>query len=89
MSARVARLADTPGAWPAARSPLPELLTFEILWYAGGPEYAPNRCVGRDTVRRRDLSAAIVAACNLLKRGKGNHSGLAQGFYVRRAREED
>lgn len=63
-----------------------ELRTFEILWYSGGPDYAPNRCVGRDLVKRYDLTAAITAACNMLKNGKGN-SDYAQGFYVRVQRE--
>jgi hypothetical protein len=60
-----------------------ELITFEILWYSGGPEYAPNRVIGRDYVKRHNLSRAITAACNMLKRGKGN-SDYAHGFYVRK-----
>ncbi len=59
------------------------LRTFEILWYAGGPDHAPNRVIGRDYVRRHDLTSAIVAACNMLKAGKGK-SDYASGFYVRK-----
>lgn len=62
-------------------------MEFEILWYSGGTYWAPNRVIGRDTVRRRDLGAAITAACNMLKRGKGN-SDYAHGFYVRVKKEE-
>jgi hypothetical protein len=61
--------------------------TFEILWYRGGPEHAPNRVVGRTTVRRHDLTDAITAACNMLKAGKGG-SDDAHGFYVRVKRGE-
>jgi hypothetical protein len=60
------------------------MIEFEILWYSGGPPHAPNRVIGRDYVRRRDLTAAITAACNMLKAGKGKHDGYAQGFYVRK-----
>ena len=63
-------------------------IEFEILWYCGGPEWAPNRCIGRNTVKRRDLSAAITAACNMLKANKGNHDGMAQGFYVQAKRRQ-
>lgn len=69
--------------------PLPPIITFEILWYAGAganPD-APNRIIGRDTVRRRDLTDAITAACNMLKSGRGDHSGYAHGFYVRSKRD--
>jgi hypothetical protein len=62
-----------------------ELIEFEILWYAGGPEWAPNRCIGREHIRKRDLTAAITTACNMLKAGKGCHDGYAHGFYVRKA----
>jgi hypothetical protein len=62
-------------------------ITFEILWYSGGLDYAPNRCIGRDYVKRHDLSGAITAACNMLKAGKGAHDGYAHGFYVRKHRE--
>jgi hypothetical protein len=61
-----------------------DLITFEILWYSGGPEYAPNRVIARNIIRRRDLSAAVTTACNMLRTGKGTHDGLAQGFYVRK-----
>lgn len=64
-----------------------DLLTFEILWYSGGPEYAPNRVIARDRVRKYDLTDAIGAACRMLARGKGSHDGYAHGFYVRRARD--
>jgi hypothetical protein len=62
------------------------MTTFEILWYSGGPDHAPNRVIGRDLVKRRDLTDAITAACNMLKRGKGN-SDYAHGFYVRKQRD--
>lgn len=58
-----------------------ELLEFEILWYSGGPDHAPNRVIGRTRVKRYDLTDAITAACNLMKR---NHEPLANGFYVRK-----
>lgn len=58
-----------------------------MTWYAGGPEWSPNRCIGRDRIKRRDLTAAITAACNMLKAGKGG-DGYAQGFYVRIIKED-
>lgn len=61
-------------------------LKFEILWYSGGPEHAPNRCIGRDYVMRHDLTDAIRTACNMLKAGHGAHDGYAHGFYVQKAR---
>jgi hypothetical protein len=61
-------------------------IEFEILWYSGGPEYAPNRCIGRDFIKRHDLSDAITAACNMLKNNKGEGARLAHGFYVRKRR---
>ena len=69
------------GLW--MKMAISELTEFEVLWYNGGPDYAPNRCIGRDTIRRRDLTDAITAACNMLKADKGN-SGHAYGFYVRK-----
>ena len=62
-----------------------ELLTFEIYWLdcAGWHNENPRpRIIGRDTVRRYDLTAAITAACNMLRGGKGN-SDWARGFTVR------
>jgi hypothetical protein len=62
-----------------------ETLTFEIFWLdcAGFPNETPRpRIIGRDTVRRKDLTAAITAACGMLKKGKGN-SSYAHGFTVR------
>lgn len=64
-------------------------ITFEILWYNGGPDHAPNRVIGRDQVKRHDLTDAIIAACNMLKSGKGSHDGYAHGFYVRSLRENE
>ncbi len=69
---------------------MPNRITFEILWYySGGPDYAPNRCIGRDYVNRHDLTDAITTACNLLKSGKGRGERLAHGFYVRAYRGVD
>ena len=63
-------------------------IAFEVLWYSGGPDYAPNRCIGRDIIKRQDLSAAIVWACNTLKKPRGNESAaMAHGFYVRSLRD--
>ena len=61
-------------------------IRFEILWYSGGPEHAPNRVIGRDYVKRHDLTGAITAACNMLKAGRGAH-GYAHGFSVPKARD--
>ena len=58
-------------------------MTFEILWYAGGPDHAPNRVIGRDHIRRHDLTGAIKAACNILKAEKSENARMAHGFYVR------
>lgn len=58
-------------------------MTFEIIWYAGGDGIRP---IGKDLVKRHDLTSAITAACNMLKANKGSHGGYAQGFYVRRLR---
>lgn len=57
-------------------------LTFEILWITTGGAHDMPRVIGRDTVKRQDLSAAITAATNMLKKGKGN-SDWARGFVVR------
>lgn len=65
---------------------MPDLITFEILWYQGGPDHAPNRVIGRDHIRRRDLSAAITYACNTLKACRTENARLAHGFYVRSTR---
>lgn len=59
----------------------PSLLLFEILYYNGGPEHAPNRVIGREFVHRRDLTAAIVTACNRMRRPVDMAKG-AHGFYV-------
>lgn len=65
-----------------------DLIDFDILWYNGGPGYAPNRCIGHTTVRKRDLSAAIKRACNILKNpGKNDSAAMAHGFYVREKRD--
>lgn len=62
----------------------PKLLEFEILWYYGGQEHAPNRVVGRTRIKRYNLNAAITRACNLLKKpGKNDGAAMARGFYVR------
>jgi hypothetical protein len=61
--------------------------TFEILWYSGGPEHAPNRVIARNYVTRHDLTGAITAACNMMRKGSGNDDGYAHGFYVRVARD--
>lgn len=65
-----------------------ERSTFEILWYGGhgGNESAPNHVIGRDYIRRHDLTDAIDAACNALKRGRGE-SSYAHGMYVRVVRD--
>lgn len=61
---------------------------FEILWYSGGPDHAPNRCIGRDYIRRHDLTDAIARACVLLRSGKAS-DGYAVGMYVRKAADQD
>lgn len=62
----------------------PDLIDFEVLWYNGGPGYAPNRCIGRTIVRKRTLSEAIKRACRILiKPGKNDSAAMAHGFYVR------
>lgn len=69
---------------------LDKLLRFEVLWYSGGPGHAPNRCIGRDVIRKRDLSAAITWAANRIKSPRGNESAaMAHGFYVRSVRVTD
>lgn len=62
--------------------------TFEVLWYNGGPEHAPNRVVGRDTVKRHDLTDAITWACNTLKAERTAGAADAHGFYVRVKRDD-
>lgn len=58
-----------------------DLITFEVLYYNGGPDWAPNRVVGREFVNRRDLSAAIKWGTSRLGRGIGAANG-AHGLYV-------
>ncbi len=60
-----------------------EPLPFEIVWL--GWDEAK---VGTDVVKRRDLTAAIGAACNRLLAGRG-HAADAHGFFVRVLREEE
>jgi hypothetical protein len=67
---------------------MPPEIEFEILWYRGGPEHAPNRVIGRDYIMRTDLSLAIATACNMLKEQRNENARLAHGFYVRRKRPE-
>lgn len=57
------------------------LITFEILYYNGGPDHAPNIVIGREFVNRRDLSAAIKLAGNRLAAGRGEAAN-AHGLYV-------
>jgi len=59
------------------------MTTFEILWYDGGPDHAPNRVICRTHVKLHDLTAAITRACNMLKNGHAD-TDMAQGFYVRK-----
>ena len=63
-------------------------IEFEVLWYSGGPEHAPNRCIGRDYIKRHDLDAAITWACNRLKANRGENAQLARGFYVQLSRKD-
>ncbi len=59
--------------------------SFTIYWLdsAGAPDMNPRpRIIGRDVIKRRDLTDAITAACNMLRAGKGN-SDWARGFIVR------
>lgn len=58
-------------------------LEFQILWYG----HDLDMVIGATIVKRRDLSAAIVSACNMLKRCRGDARD-AHGFYVQAAREE-
>ena len=51
-------------------------IAFDIQWYGwDGKVYATEQ------IKRHDLSEAIVAACNLLARGKGQ-AASAHGFFV-------
>jgi hypothetical protein len=63
------------------------MIDFTILWLTDGPGVS-TRTIGRDYVRRRDLTAAMTAASNMLRSGKGN-SDYAHGFLVRKRREDD
>jgi hypothetical protein len=58
-------------------------IKFEILWYSGGPEYAPNRCIGREDIMGDNLDEAIKFACLKLMRQRTENTKLARGFYVR------
>lgn len=62
--------------------------TWEILWYRGGPDFAP-KCIGRDFVAAEEIAEAIAEACRMLASGEGAGEGLARGFYVREKREDD
>jgi hypothetical protein len=57
-------------------------LTFEIVWLDDF-RLTPNGAavIARETIRRRDLTAAITAACNKLKSGQGS-ARHARGFIV-------
>lgn len=58
------------------------MIEFDIVWYGwDGAE------LGIAVVRRHDLSEAITAACNRLKRGAGDPFVRdAHGFFVRATR---
>lgn len=57
--------------------------TYEIIWYAE----ARLEC-GCTEVRRHDLTDAITAAVNLIKRPRGDKGAAdAHGFFVRVKRE--
>jgi hypothetical protein len=66
-------------------------ILFEIVWTEAStdtrtPEVGllvDSRIVGVTTLRRRDLTAAITAASNLMRKHPNAH-----GFYVRRRREK-
>jgi hypothetical protein len=60
-------------------------IAFTVLWYNGGPEYAPNRCTGRDLIRKHDLTDAIRWAANRMLRHDNTNASYAHGFYVRKA----
>jgi hypothetical protein len=61
-------------------------LKFEIVWLAPFGErwqlQASAAVMARETIHRRDLTAAITCACNKLRSGKGN-AKHAHGFVVR------
>jgi hypothetical protein len=61
---------------------------FEVLWYSGGTPHAPNRVIGRDFIKRHDLTDATKRACSLFLSGQGEDDGYAHGFYVRRAEDQ-
>lgn len=60
-------------------------IDFEILWYNGGPDYAPNRVVCRTFTKHANLDGAIRRACNMLKAHHAD-TEMAHGFYVRKVR---
>jgi hypothetical protein len=60
-----------------------DLLTFRIDWKDWQGETFAS-----DEIRKYDLSAAIVYACNRLKAGRG-HAGDAHGFFVEVQRERE
>lgn len=59
-------------------------LTFTVVWL---DDYGDE--LARSELRRRDLSAACVAAANLFRRARGPAGHAARGFYVRSARLPD
>ena len=67
-----------------------DLIEFEIVWTEASDDLrsleagllVQTRVVGHTTLRRRDLTAAITAACNLMRKHPDAH-----GFYVRRRRK--
>ncbi len=58
-------------------------IAFTITWYG----HDQTRAIGTTTIKRRDLSDAIAAACNMLKACRGEARD-AHGFYVASLREE-
>ncbi len=83
-----------------ARNPeatISQSLGFMILWYSGGPDHAPNRCIGRTLVGAYDLSDAITTAGlwiggKIPRRLPDDHrssAAMAHGFYVRAARQDE
>lgn len=58
-------------------------IVFEVLYYNGGPDYAPNRVIGREFVKRHNLGLAIKWAARRLLTGKGEAAD-AHGLYVHR-----
>lgn len=56
---------------------------FIALWYSGGPDYAPNRCIGRTELAEETHHGAVMEAARMMLEAHPA-TEMAKGFYVKK-----